>query len=121
MIRGSAYIFPWCMTSLINGRDEIGSTRLHTRFTTIRQKLPAISHFRGRISFHTSGSTFFNFGLGRLLVRSAPTARPVPRLDRSAACIPPPIPDDPNDENIHPKCTLYPPSHPKHSHLGLVG
>jgi len=54
----------------------------------------------GLTSFQTSGSTFLSFGLGRLAVRSAVSARPVPRLGRSPEGIPPPMPDDPNDEAI---------------------
>ncbi len=41
MIFGSRAILPCCITSLMNGREEIGSTSPHSRFTTIRQKLPA--------------------------------------------------------------------------------
>src|ERR1017187_2778413 len=100
MILGSRCILCPIITLLINGPDDTGSTKLHARFTTIRQKLPAISHFRGRIRAQTSGSTFFNGGLGRCAVISALAARPVPLLDRSPEGIPPPIPCDPNEADI---------------------
>ena len=89
-------------TRFMKGPDSTGSTKLQSRFTTIKQKLPAISHFRGRISARTSGSTFFSGGLGRFAVISALAARPAPRLGRSpeGTPCPLPIPCDPNEEPI---------------------
>src|SRR5579871_663636 len=92
-ILGSTPISCPIITLLINGPDDTGSTKLHNRFTTISRKLTPISPRRGRISAHTSGSTFFKGGLGRFAVRSAEIALPVPRPGLSAACIPLPAPN----------------------------
>jgi hypothetical protein len=54
----------------------------------ISRKLPPSSQRRGFISFHTSGSTFFNFGFGRDALKSADVDRAVPREGRSADFIP---------------------------------
>jgi hypothetical protein len=57
------------------------------------------------MSFQTSGSIFFSFGLGRDAVRPAVVARPVPREGPSAARIPVPKLADPMDADIWLKCT----------------
>src|SRR5580698_7954382 len=44
--------------------------------------------------------TFFSFGFGRDLVRSAAVALPTPRDGRSTAFIPPPNLDGPKEEDI---------------------
>ena len=69
-----------------------GSTSPAARFTTINPKLPASSHRRGCTSFQTSGRIFFSFGFGRLFVRSAAVALPVPREGLSPEGIPLPNP-----------------------------
>src|SRR5882757_9642603 len=64
------------------------------------RKLPRRSQRRGLTSFHTSGMTFFSFGLGRFAVRSAAVALPTLREGRSAAFMPPPNLDGPKEEDI---------------------
>ena len=65
-----------------------------SRFTSIRQKLPASSPIRGFTSFQTSGITFFSFGFGRAAVSAAVVALPVPRTGRSGDGNPPPNRDE---------------------------
>src|SRR5882757_2570149 len=76
------------MTLSIRYLVDAGNTKPLARLTIIRRKLPPRSRRRGLTSFQISGSTFFSFGLGRLAVRSAAMARPVPREGRSADRMP---------------------------------
>src|ERR1700751_4130494 len=81
-------------------REETGRAKLQMRLMMMRKKLPRRSQRRGLTSFHTSGITFFSFGLGRFAVRSAVAALPTLREGRSAAFIPPPNLDGPKEEDI---------------------
>src|SRR5258708_3974905 len=79
---------------------EAGRTSPLARLTIISRKLPPSRRRRGLTSFQISGRTFLSLGLGRLAVRSAEVARPVPREGRSADFMPPPKLDGPYEEDI---------------------
>src|SRR5882757_4576087 len=81
-------------------REETGRAKLQMRLMMMRKKLPRRSQRRGLTSFHTSGITFFSFGLGRFALRSAVADLPTLREGRSAAFIPPPNLDGPKEEDI---------------------
>src|ERR1700722_11900244 len=100
MIQGSRAI--WCpyITLLMRVLEETGRAKLQSRLMIISRKLPSRSQRRGLTSFQTSGMTFFNFGFGRDLLRSAVVDLPTPREGRSAAFIPPPNLDGPKEEDI---------------------
>src|ERR1700736_2179853 len=100
MCLGSRLISFFSITLLMRKREETGRARLLSRLTMISRKLPRRSQRRGLTSFHTSGRTFFSFGLGRFAVRSAVVALPRPREGRSADFMPPPNLDGPKEEDI---------------------